>query len=232
MARLPRFVLPGHPQHVIIRGNDRQAIFCTEEDYRFYLNKLKDAVFKHGCELHAFVLMTNHVHLLITPYQENAIGKVIQMLGRYYVQYFNLTYRRTGTLWEGRYKAALIDSDTYALTCYRYIELNPVRAGMVKHPAEYPWSSYRYNAMGRADGFIAEMIKPHSLYKGLGPSPELRQARYQALFESVIPQLTLEEIREMTNKAWLLGSDRFREEIEARLNRRCHKQKVGRPKMD
>jgi REP-associated tyrosine transposase len=201
MARLPRFVLPGHPQHVIVRGNDRQAIFCREEDYHFYLNKLKDAVCKHGCELHAFVLMTNHVHLLVTPYQENAIGKVIQMLGRYYVQYFNSTYRRTGTLWEGRYKAALVDSDTYALTCYRYIELNPVRAGIVSHPAEYPWSSYRYNALGSADGMIAAMIKPHSLYKGLGPSAELRQGCYQALFESLIPQATMEEIREMTNKA-------------------------------
>ena len=111
MARLPRFVLPGHPQHVIVRGNDRQAIFYREEDYRFYLNKLKDAVLKHDCELHAFVLMTNHAHLLITPHQENALGKVIQMLGRYYVQYFNSTYRRSGTLWEGRYKAALVDSD-------------------------------------------------------------------------------------------------------------------------
>jgi putative transposase len=152
MARLPRFVLPGHPQHVIVRGNNRDPIFNADEDYRFYLDKLQDAAKKHSCDIHAYVLMTNHVHLLVSPHTEDGISKMIQMLGRYYVQYFNSTYRRSGTLWEGRYKASLIDSDTYALTCYRYIELNPVRANMVAHPAEYPWSSYRGNALGENDG--------------------------------------------------------------------------------
>ena len=138
MARLPRFVLVGHPQHVIIRGNNREAIFYADDDYQFYLEKLKQACNKHRCNVHAYVLMTNHVHLLITPDKEDGISKAIQMLGRYYVQYFNYTYNRTGILWEGRYKATLVDSERYALSCYRYIELNPVRADMVGHPAEYP----------------------------------------------------------------------------------------------
>ena len=148
MARLPRFVLVGHPQHVIIRGNNREPIFYADEDYQFCLEKLKKACDKHECDIHAYVLMTNHVHLLITPHKKDGISKVIQMLGRYYVQYFNNTYQRKGTLWEGRYKATLIDSEHYALGCYRYIELNPVRAEMVEHPAEYPWSSYGFNGLG------------------------------------------------------------------------------------
>ncbi|MGC2047550.1 MAG: transposase, partial [Gallionella sp.] len=149
MARLPRFVLPGQPQHVIVRGNNRSEIFCADADYRFYLEKLQLACDKHGCDLHAYVLMTNHVHLLITPHEEQSLSKALQMLGRYYVQYYNHCYQRTGTLWEGRYKATLIDSEAYLLTCMRYIELNPVRAGMVAHPSEYPWSSYHHNALGQ-----------------------------------------------------------------------------------
>jgi putative transposase len=141
MARLPRFVIPGHPQHVIVRGNNRAEIFCAEADYLFYLEKLKAACEKHGCDLHAYILMTNHVHLLLTPHSENGIGKVMQMVGRYYVQYYNYCYQRTGTLWEGRYKATLIDTEAYLLACMRYIEMNSVRAGMVAHPSEYPWSS-------------------------------------------------------------------------------------------
>ena len=164
MARQPRFVLPGHPQHVIQRGNNRSVIFGAEEDYGFYLDRLREGCNKHGCDVHAYVLMTNHTHLLLTPHSENGIGKLMQYIGRYYVQYFNYQYRRTGTLWEGRYKATLLDSEQYLLTCYRYIELNPVRAAMVDHPREYPWSSYRFNALGEPDGVII----PHELYQQLG----------------------------------------------------------------
>ena len=123
MARFPRFVIPDQPQHIIVRGNNREPIFYAGEAYTFYLAKLKQACEKHQCDVHAYVLMTNHVHLLMTPHTDQGIGKVIQMVGRYYVQYFNYTYHRTGTLWEGRYKATLIDSEHYLLTCYRYIEL-------------------------------------------------------------------------------------------------------------
>lgn len=216
MARLSRFVSVGHPQHVIIRGNNRDPIFYTDEDYRFYLGKLLDASRKHQCDIHAYVLMTNHVHLLITPHKEDGISKAMQMLGRYYVQYFNHTYNRTGTLWEGRYKASLIDSEAFALTCYRYIELNPVRADMVGHPGEYPWSSYRHNALGEQNSLII----PHSLYWALGSTDEQRQIAYQALFSAHIDDKTLDEVRMSINKAWVLGSDYFKAKIETQLNRR------------
>ena len=223
MARLPRFVLPGHPQHVIIRGNNREPIFYDEADYRYYLEKLKQACDKHQCDVHAYVLMTNHVHLLISPQKENSLSKAIQMLGRYYVQYFNYTYNRTGTLWEGRYKASLIDSDTYALICYRYIELNPVRAEMVAHPSEYPWSSYRYNAVGDEN----ELIVSHALYQSLSRTDEQRQKAYRALFKSRIPDRTLEEIRNSTNKAWVLGSEYFKDKFESQLGRAVRPSKKG-----
>lgn len=218
MARLPRFIIPEHPQHVIVRGNNRTPIFCTEEDYRFYHEKLKQACDKHQCDVHAYVLMTNHVHLLITPNTELGLGKTMQMLGRYYVQYFNHTYQRTGTLWEGRYKATLIDSELYLLTCYRYIELNPVRAeGMADHPSGYPWSSYRYNALGQEDA----LVTPHAEYINLGKTPEERQSAYRALFKARIADKTLTEIREATNRAWVLGSSHFKEQIGRQLNRRA-----------
>lgn len=215
MARLPRFVIVGQPQHIIVRGNNREPIFYADDDYRFYLEKLKKACSKHQCDVHAYVLMTNHVHLLITPHKKDGLSKVIQMLGRYYVQYFNHTYQRTGTLWEGRYKATLIDSEHYALGCYRYIEMNPVRANMVNHPAEYPWSSYAYNALGKA----SELVVEHELYKRLGANNKLRRESYRALFDEAIPQKTIDEIREATNKSWVLGSDFFKETIEAKINR-------------
>nr|WP_305908179.1 transposase [Methylomarinum sp. Ch1-1]MDP4520991.1 transposase [Methylomarinum sp. Ch1-1] len=164
MSRLPRFVLPGQPQHVIQRGNNRHIIFVVEEDYQYYLSKLTEACEKHHCDIHAYVLMTNHVHLLITPYVGNGISKVMQSVGRYYVQYFNRRYQRTGTLWEGRYKATLLNSDQYFLVCSRYIELNPVRAGMVKSPEDYRWSSYRGNALNDDDPLLTN----HCLYRSLG----------------------------------------------------------------
>ena len=216
MARLPRFVIPGQPQHIIVRGNNREPIFYADEDYRFYLEKLQQACEKHQCLLHAYVLMTNHVHLLMTPTTEQGIGKVLQMLGRYYVQYFNFTYERTGTLFEGRYKATLIDSEHYLLTCYRYIELNPVRAMMVKHPVEYPWSSHGFNALGKEDN----LLSPHEEYLRMGSTAEDRQQAYRLLFKARISEQTLVDIRESTNKAWVLGSDHFKNQIEKQLNRR------------
>lgn len=216
MPRQPRFLIPGQPQHVIIRGNNRDPIFYADDDYRIYLERLKQACGKHRCDVHAYVLMTNHVHLLITPHTEKSISKAVQMLGRYYVQYFNCTYNRTGTLWEGRYKATLIDSEKYLLTCYRYIELNPVRAGkMVEHPSEYPWSSYRCNALGEKDSLVV----PHREYQRLGKTAEQRQSFYRSLFSTRISEKTLDEIRESTNKGWVLGSSYFKERIAAQVNR-------------
>jgi putative transposase len=223
MARLPRFILVGHPQHVIIRGNNREPVFIANEDYQFFLDKLSDGAKKHECEIHAYVLMTNHIHLLVTPNKENGISKMMQMLGRYYVQYFNYTYKRTGTLWEGRYKASLIDSEAYALLCYRYIELNPVRANMVSHPSEYPWSSYRANAMGQHSG----LVSPHIMYMALGQSEAVRQSQYRELFATQIDEISLNKMREATNKAWVLGSDYFKEKIEKQLNRQAEKKARG-----
>ena len=216
MARLPRFVIPDQPQHVIVRGNNRSDIFCAEADYHFYLEKLQLACDKHDCRIHAYVLMTNHVHLLITPHAEDGLSKVMQMLGRYYVQYFNYTYQRTGTLWEGRYKATLVDSEAYLLTCMRYIELNPVRADMVAHPSDYPWSSYRFNALGQSN----ELLVPHLEYLRLGRSDEARQAAYRQLFKYHLAESSMDEIREATNKAWVLGSDGFKQRIQKQLVRR------------
>jgi putative transposase len=171
---------------------------------------------KHGCDIHAYVLMTNQVHLLITPYEEQSLAKALQMLGRYYVQYYNHCYQRTGTLWEGRYKATLIDSATYLLTCMRYIELNPVRAGMVAHPSEYPWSSYHYNALGQPN----DLLTPYLEYWRLGKTDEARQAAYRLLFKHHISKSSVTEIREATNKAWVLGNDRFKRRIQQKLERR------------
>lgn len=216
MARLPRMVIPGQPQHIIVRGNNRSEIFCCDADYRFYLEKLLTACKKHDCQLHAYVLMTNHVHLLMTPFFETGLSKTLQMLGRYYVQYFNHCYRRTGTLWEGRYKATLIDSESYLLACMRYIELNPVRAGMVADSAEYPWSSYRFNALGHGD----DLVTPHVEFHRLGADDKERQSAYRALFNQSISETQINEIRDATNKAWALGDSRFKERIQLQLARR------------
>ncbi len=215
MARQSRFVLPGHPQHIIQRGNNRNVIFIAKEDYQFYLEKLRDGCEKYSCHIHAYVLMTNHVHLLLTPHTENGIGKLMQYIGRFYVQYFNRKYQRTGTLWEGRYKATLIDSEQYLLTCYRYIELNPVRAGMVSQPGDYSWSSFACNAMGKLD----IVITPHDLYLHLGKDHVTMQKAYAELFDNELCEKTLSEIRQATNKSWLLGSDKFCESIKPLINR-------------
>lgn len=216
MARLSRMVIPGQPQHIIVRGNNRSEIFCCDADYRYYLEKLQAACKKHDCQVHAYVLMTNHVHLLMTPFSETGLSKALQMLGRYYVQYFNYCYRRTGTLWEGRYKATLIDSESYLLACMRYIELNPVRADMVADPAEYPWSSYRFNALGQID----DLVTPHIEFHRLGADDSTRQAAYRTLFNQSISETQINEIREATNKAWVLGDSRFKERIQSQLERR------------
>jgi len=216
MPRKPRIVLPGQPQHVIIRGVNRETIFYDDSDYRYYLNQLKEALGKHDCALHAYVLMTNHVHLLITPAGAAGIAKTMQAVGRSYVQYFNTTYGRTGTLWEGRYKASLVDTEQYLLTCYRYIELNPVRAQMVDHPVEYPWSSYLRNALGQTN----PLITPHEQYQGLGASAENRKAGYRGLFQVHISEQQLVEIREAANKEWILGSGYFKDKIAKQLQRR------------
>lgn len=160
--------------------------------------------------------MTNHVHLLMTPSSSNGIGKVMQSVGRRYVQHFTREYRRTGTLWEGRYRATLVDTERYLFACYRYVELNPVRAGLVRRPEDYPWSSYRANASGSTD----DLVTPHERYTALAAEAVSRRAAYRALFEDALDETTLQKIRDTTNKAWALGNNRFREEIKRLLDRR------------
>jgi putative transposase len=150
MPRKTRMYLPGVPVHIVQRGNNRNACFFCEDDYRYYKQVLEEGMQRYGVALHAYCLMTNHVHLLMTPQWEDSISRVIQHLGRQYVQHVNKTYGRSGTLWEGRHKSSLVDAEHYLLSCYRYVELNPVTATMVKKPEEYPWSSYHFNALGRA----------------------------------------------------------------------------------
>lgn len=181
-----------------------------------------------GLAIHAYVLMTNHVHLLATPEFEESLSKTMQSVGRRYVQYFNHTYQRTGTLWEGRYKSTLIQSERYLLTCMRYIELNPVRAAMVEHPADYPWSSYRANAQGEEN----VLLTPHLLYRRLGPTTEARHKAYRQLFRAQIAKEELEAIRNATNKAWVLGEGRFRDKVEALSQRRAGPLPKGRPRLD
>ena len=216
MARLPRLYFPDCAQHVIQRGNNREACFYNEADYKAYLSFLKEAASRHQVVIHAFVLMTNHVHLLVTPSNEHGVSRMMQAQGRKYVQYFNFNHCRTGTLWEGRYKSTLVDEDNYVLAVYRYIELNPVRAGMVVHASEYPWSSYQSNAMGKP----IKLLTPHKLYLRLGKTEADRQDAYRSVFRGTMPDRDLAAIRDATNKGWVLGDDRFKAEIEVKTGRR------------
>ena len=226
MARLPRYFVDGQTQHIIQRGNNREPIFARKDDYRFYLECLEDAIERYACVIHAYVLMTNHVHLLVTPDTEESLPKTLQSVGRRYVQYFNYCYGRTGTLWEGRYRATLIDSDSYLLTCMRYIEMNPVRSDMVKHPGDYSWSSFRANAYGEDD----TLVTPHLLYRQLDRIETERHKAYRQLFRTQLTRNEVESIREATNKAWVLGNDRFRAKIEALTGRHSSPSPRGRPR--
>ena len=217
MARLPRIYLSGCAQHVIQRGNNREVCFYAEADYKAYLSFLKGASAKYHVSIHAFVLMTNHVHLLVTPIDKQGVSRLMQALGRQCVRYFNCTYGRTGTLWEGRYKSTVVDSENYLLSVYRYIELNPIRANMVSHASEYPWSSYRHNAVGAG----IQLITEHEEYLRLGVTEEGRQSAYRALFKGSMPEKLLTEIRDATNKAWVLGDNRFKAQIEEKTGRRA-----------
>lgn len=228
MARKPRFALPGVPQHIIQRGNNREPCFFAEADYRRYLDDLGNALARNNCRLHAYVLMTNHVHLLVTPMTEFGISHLMQDVGRKYVRYINDSYRRTGTLWEGRYKASLVDSEAYLLSCMRYVELNPIRANMVRHAAEYKWSSYGANAQGRPDA----LLSPHPLYTSLGPSAPERQRAYRELFRHHIDDALLHEIRDALNHELVLGRSYFKDRIEAITERQTRAGLPGRPRVE
>jgi putative transposase len=221
MPRQPRFFVPGMPQHAIVRGIDRQTVFFSSDDYSLYFESLKKSAQQYDCAVHAYVLMSNHVHLLVTPGSKSALPLFFQAMGRYYVQALNRKLDRVGALWQGRYKTSLVQDDLYLLTCYRYIELNPVRAGVVNNPGDYAYSSYGYNALGKDD----DLIRPHRLYTAIHDEPELRLTIYRGFFNIQIGTETLDVIRDSANTCQVLGDDRFKNQIETKLGLRVRRKR-------
>lgn len=226
MPRKPRFSLPGMSVHAFQRGHNKQPVFFDDEDYLVYLRYLKAAADKFFCDIHAYVLMTNHVHFLLTPQLTNGISLLFQDVGRHYVPYINKRYGRRGSLWEGRYKSCLIGDEAYFLLCMRYIECNPVRAGMVEHPAMYRWSSYAANALGVDNA----LIKSHALYACLGSAIKVRCDNYRALFAMPLNPAELDMVRSSLLSGTPIGNDKFKEHIESALGRKVGLAKVGRPR--
>lgn len=210
------------------RGHNRERCFFADDDYSHYLHWLGEALTESGCALHAYALMTNHVHLLLTPQKAEAVPKLIISIGRRYVQYINRRYRRTGTLWDSRYRSSLVEAEVYLLACQRYIELNPVRAAMVKDPAHYRWTSYRTNGLGQPDA----RLMPHPLYRALGRDDQERQAAYRALFDAQLDLTVIGDIRLALNQSQPVGNARFHARIERITGVRREAKPRGRPRSD
>ncbi|MDF1480607.1 transposase [Extensimonas sp. H3M7-6] len=225
MARLPRLTLPGYPHHVIQRGNNRQRIFVDRGDFEHMLGLLAEYAQKFGVELHAYVLMDNHFHLLATPATEQALPLMMQALGRSYVRYFNRRHGRTGTLWEGRYRSTMIESERYLLACMAYIDLNPVRAGMAAQAGDWPWSSYAHYVGLRQD----RLVTPHALYWELGNTPFAREAAYAELVQAGISAAQQSALTDATLRGWALGEGDFLAEVQKKSPRRVVRSKAGRP---
>jgi putative transposase len=226
VPRRPRVALAGVPVHLIQRGHNRDACFFADEDYALYLTHLAVLSAKFGCAVHAYVLMTNHVHLLLTPQEAEAASLLMKHLGQRYVQYINRAYRRSGTLWEGRFRSCVAQEEGYVLACQRYIELNPVRAQMVTHPRHYRWSSYRANAEGKA----STLLTPHTQYLALGATDDARREAYRQLFRSDLDLDVVQEIRDATNGNLALGGERFKQQVEAIVGHRVSRGQRGRPR--
>lgn len=211
MARVPRLFLPGMPLHVVQRGADRQVCFFEPADFLWYLQQLQRHSRAQGCALHAYVLMTNHVHLLPSADSLRAVSRLMKALGQEYAHYINWHHRRTGPLWDGRYKSCVVQDTTYLLVCQRYIELNPVRAGMVRYPGHYRWSSYRCNAEGRED----VLVQPHPLYLSMGKDEGERQQAYAALFHAD-EAVQRQALRVASRGNGVVGSAEFVRELQTR----------------
>ena len=227
MPRRARTYIPALPYHIVQRGNNREACFIEPENYQFYLELWKECSIRYGVAVHAYCLMTNHIHFLATPKDEASISNTVKVVGSRYAQYINLKYQRTGTLWEGRHRSSLVQTGKYLLTCYRYIELNPVRAGMVKRPEAYKWSSYGINAWGER----VDWVVPHDEYLALGKTWEERCYAYRELFKTQLSEENLHLIRRSAYYSQPIGDDRFREQIERRYGIRLGRMKRGRPKL-
>ena len=225
MARLPRLTLPGFPHHVIQRGNNRQAIFQAAPDYQTLIHLLAENAIKFEVDIHAYVLMSNHFHLLLTPQTEDGLPHLLQAVGRSYVRYFNGSQKRSGTLWEGRYKSTLIQTDRYLLACMAYMDLNPVRAGLVSQARDYPWSSFGHYTGQRTEKFIT----PHPLVWELGNTPFAREAAYAELVQSGIGPVQQKALTDSTLRGWALGEPDFVADLQRRTERRVSKGTAGRP---
>jgi putative transposase len=225
MARLSRLTLPGCPHHVIQRGNNRQPIFSTLADYQYLLKLLDDSARKFAVDIHAYVLMSNHFHLLATPQTDTGLPQMMQAVGRSYVRYFNDLQQRTGTLWEGRYRSTLIQTEHYLLACMAYIDLNPVRAGMVAEAADYPWSSHGVYLGLRSD----KLITPHPLYWELANTPFGREVAYAELVRAGVSPDQQAALTRSTLAGWALGDADFVADLQKRTIRRVEKSKAGRP---
>ena len=226
MARLPRYAIANQPQHIIQQGRDGQQIFFEDQDYQYFHDCLDAAAYNYQLEVHAYVLMPDHVHILATPGNTDSISRTTQSIGRNYVQYFNECYSGSGTLWEGRYRATVVESRQYLLACSRYIELNPVRNGLVSKPTDYRWSSYAHNALGKVD----EMITAHKQYQQLGDDDKSRVKAYRAMFKQNLSAEMVQEITDATLKGWVLGDSKFARKIEKLSGRRATQLPKGRPK--
>lgn len=211
--------------HIIQRGNNRQACFFADADYLFFLDHLAKLAKRFHCSVHAYVLMTNHFHLLLSSDLANGSSLLMKFLGQRYVQYVNRAYKRSGSLWEGRFRSSLVQTQHYVLGCYRYIEMNPVRANMVKHPIDYPWSSYAANATGKN----TEWLTPHGEYLALNADESKRLAAYRGLFATDLDVELVREIRTSTHGGYAVGDSRFREQIEKSLQQRATPRSRGRP---
>lgn len=225
MARLPRLTLPGYAHHVIQRGNNRQAIFVSKTDYQTLLDLLTENANKFDVAVHAYVLMSNHFHLLVTPQTPEGLPQMMQAVGRRYVRGFNNAQERSGTLWEGRYRSTLIQSERYLLACMAYIDLNPVRAGLVAQARDYPWSSFGHYTGQRVD----KLITPHALLWELGNTPFAREAAYAELVLSGVSAVQQKALTDSVISGWALGEPDFVADLQKRTQRRVAKSAAGRP---
>lgn len=225
MARLPRLVVPNQPHHVVQRGIDTQPIFRDDADHAVFLGWLREAARQFRIAIHAYALMPDRLHLLVTPTDGEGLGRMMQWVGRHYVPYFNQKYNRTGTLWQGRYKAGLIESDQYFMMCSRYIELCPVLAGLVAFAPDYPWSSCAHHVGMRSDPVITD----HASYWALGNTPFDREAVYKKLIDQALSQKEIALLNDAAHKGWALGSEQYKKRIEKEINRRVSPAKRGRP---
>ena len=225
MARLPRLTLAGYPHHIILRGNNRQAIFMDSADFQRTLALLQVNAQEQQVQIHAYVLMSNHLHLLLTPLQNDSLPKMMQAVGRSYVLYFNKRHGRSGTLWEGRYRSALIQTERYFLACMAYIDLNPVRAGMVAQAADYLWSSHGHY-IGRQN---EAWLSPHPLYWDMGNTPFAREAAYAAMVQAGVNQEQQQALTSSALSGWALGEKSFVQGLQKQTTRRVNRAKAGRP---